>query len=91
MSGAYDLHFHIGPEVIPRRCDALSTARELEAGGMKYTVMSVEDGPFYTMYIATMLPNDKGMLCATFHGETAKDKNEQKEVFKQILDAVKIK
>ena len=64
---------------------------ELEAGGMKYTVMSVEDGPFYTMYIATMLPNDKGMLCATFHGETAKDKNEQKEVFKQILDAVKIK
>ncbi len=39
MSGAYDLHFHIGPEVIPRRCDALSTARELEAGGMAGAVL----------------------------------------------------
>ena len=39
MSGAYDLHFHIGPEVIPRRCDALSTARDLEAGGMAGAVL----------------------------------------------------
>ena len=39
MSGAYDLHFHIGPEVIPRRCDAFSTARELEAGGMAGAVL----------------------------------------------------
>ena len=39
MSGAYDLHFHIGPEAIPRRCDALSTARELEAGGMTGAVL----------------------------------------------------
>ena len=39
MSGAYDLHFHIGPEVIPRRFDALVTARELEAGGMAGAVL----------------------------------------------------
>ncbi|MBP5212226.1 MAG: hypothetical protein J6Z30_05150 [Pyramidobacter sp.] len=39
MNGAYDLHFHIGPEVIARRFDALGTARSLEADGMAGAVL----------------------------------------------------
>ena len=39
MSGAYDLHFHIGPEVIPRKFDALGTAQSLASGGMAGAVL----------------------------------------------------
>lgn len=39
MNGGYDLHFHVGPEVIPRRCDALRTGEELRRDGMSGAVL----------------------------------------------------
>lgn len=39
MNGGYDLHFHVGPEVIPRRCDALRAGEELRRDGMSGAVL----------------------------------------------------
>ena len=39
MRGGYDLHFHVGPEVIPRRCDALRAGEELRRDGMSGAVL----------------------------------------------------
>lgn len=39
MKGCYDLHFHIGPEVIPRRYDALTLGESLRREGMGGAVL----------------------------------------------------
>lgn len=39
MEGCFDLHFHVGPEAIPRRYDAIETAESLKREGMAGAVL----------------------------------------------------
>ena len=39
MNGCIDLHFHIGPEAIPRKFDAIQAGDDLNASGMAGAVL----------------------------------------------------
>lgn len=62
----------------------------MTVGDKEFTVMANKDA-FYTLHVATILPDDKGALVARFSGDGKKDTAEQKELFKQLLEAVVMK
>jgi hypothetical protein len=45
LRGSIDMHVHHGPDVAPRRLDALETARQAQVAGMKAIVLKHHDFP----------------------------------------------
>ena len=62
----------------------------IQAGDMTFTILSSKDA-FYKVYGATMLPDDKGALVFDFTGDGNSDIQEQKDMIKGVLEAVKLK
>lgn len=62
-----------------------------EAGGITYQAFSKKDSSFYTLQVVAMAPEDKGTIEAMFHGDASKDVNEQKDVLRQLMEAMKLK
>ena len=62
----------------------------IQAGDMTFTILSNKDA-FYKVYGATMLPDNKGALIFDFTGDGNGDVQEQKDMIKGVLEAVKLK
>ena len=62
----------------------------IQAGDKTFTLLSKKDA-FYKVYGATMLPDDKGALVFDFTGDGKGDVQEQKDMIKAVLEAVKLK
>ena len=39
LKNAYDLHVHVAPDVIPRKCDDRELAQRIQSAGMKGCVI----------------------------------------------------
>ena len=62
-----------------------------EAGSITYQAFSKKDSSFYTLQIVAVSPKENGTIEAMFHGAADKDINEQKDILRQIMEAVQLK
>ncbi len=61
-------------------------------GNITFEAMDKTDSAFYTLYLGSMLDDpEQGILQVTLHGDAKKDKAEQIDKLKEVLNVLKMK